>query len=61
MLQERESKVPNPKPQISRKSQPSILKSVMHYYLGIWHFEICLELGVWDLEPIIGCVPNPQS
>jgi len=53
MLQERESKVPNPKPRISRKSQPSTLKSVMHHYFGIWPFEACLELGVWDLKLII--------
>ncbi len=26
----------------------------MHYYFGIWTFEVCLELGVWDLELIIG-------
>jgi hypothetical protein len=54
MLQERESKVPDSRPQISRKSQPSIFKSVIHDYFGTWTFEICLELGVWDLELIIG-------
>ncbi len=26
----------------------------MHYYFGIWTLKVCLELGVWDLELIIG-------
>jgi hypothetical protein len=42
----RERKAPNPK--------PSIAKSEMHHYFGVSDFEICLELGVWNLKLIIG-------
>ena len=48
-----QGKAPNPKLQVPGKLQISTFKcpkKIALWYFGVWVIEICLELGLWDLE-----------